>query len=406
MKKFLGAVCVIVLASSAWAGGPRRALVQGAKAVIAKPSASVSIDVLMEEALLLGRKNAVSVLPTSQGIRTPVKLASVSRSALLDKSVRLQARLLLNSPLSSSEQQLFLSLYPFLPANTSFAMKNNDLMESNVSFFKKRTKFVNENRAEILKTLRVSPSASAQDYMTFVQKKDPRVILLGEMHYRPGIQREIASFLQTYQAAYPKRRIILFSEFLPSSMRGYWREGEPVPADFWTENPDYRRSLINLQAITSGVEIYGLENSAMTHKANRACGLDFVTANACLLSLAERNEAWAKVIEPVIERVSMQDPEAVFIVHAGNAHVDKTRFYSVSEKLRHLQPYVIQFTNGFQNSMLGYLLGQNPSYMARVANRYVLGWKEGETDFSPHIGFDLNVILPVSVKEFTPRKKE
>lgn len=406
MKKILSAICLVILVSSAWAGGPKRALVQVGKASLAKPSAAVSIDVLMKEALLLGRKNAVSVVPTSQGIRTPIKLASVSQSALLDKSVRLQARLLLNSPLSLAEQQLFLNLYPFLPANTSFAMKNNDLMESNVSFFKKRTKFVNENRTEILKNLQVSSSVSVQDYMTFVQKKNPRVIFLGEMHYRPGIQRELASFLKNYQATYPKRRVILFSEFLPSSMRGYWREGEPVPANFWAENPDYRRSLINLQAITSGVEIYGLENSAMTHRAERACGLDFVTANACLLSLAERNEAWARVIDPIIERVSLQDPEAVFIVHAGNAHVDKTRFYSMADKLRHLQPYVIQLTNGFQNSMLGYLLDQNPSHMARVANRYVLSWKEGGKDFSSHIGFDLNVILPVSIKEFTPRRKE
>ena len=115
MKKFLSAIGLVILVSSAWAGGPKRALVQVGKGSLAKPSAAVSIDVLMKEALLLGRKNAVSVVPTSQGIRTPIKLASVSQSALLDKSVRLQARLLLNSPLSSAEQQLFLNLYPFLP---------------------------------------------------------------------------------------------------------------------------------------------------------------------------------------------------------------------------------------------------------------------------------------------------
>lgn len=403
MKKSFYVFLVMLFISPLWAGGPKRVLVQAGKAAFSGTGPNVSVSILSKEAAYLEKIARVGTLPASQSVRTSFQLFSVSQSMQLDKMVRIQARSLMRTPLSSDEKRLFLNLYPFLPVNSSYAMKNNDWLEDNISDFKKKTKFVDENRTEILTDLRISPSSSVQDYMHFVQERDPQFIFLGEMHYRSSIQEELASFLKAYQTIYPNRKIVLFSEFLPSSLRGEWRKGEPIPSEFWAENPDYAGSAINEQAISGGIDIYGLEDFSLTHKIERACGLDFVEANSCLLSMAERNDGWAVVIEQVLSRMRLEDPNAVFIVHAGNAHVDKTRFYSLSEKLKYLNPFVIQFSNGFQNSMLGYLLGQDPSYMARVSNRYVLSWGEAEKDFSSQIGFDLNILLPVSEKELIAR---
>lgn len=60
--------------------------------------------------------------------------------------------------------------------------------------------------------------------------------------------------------------------------------------------------------------------------------------------------------------------------------------------------FTVQFSEGFEDGYLGYLLGRKPNRLAGLPQRHILRWAPGKSAFSERIGFDLHVVVPWELK--------
>ena len=312
------------------------------------------------------------------------------------KELRMQA-LALATNFTESEARLFLSFYPFLTGATKFSLENNEWLLQISPSFKKQLIYLQQYREDILAALQITQLDRPHQLVNTIGP-DRQLIMVGEVHNRPNQREQLVALLKQYRAKYPKRKMVLFSEFLPSRHPHFWQPGQAIPADFFEKNPEFSNEVYQLGK-SLNMEIYGLEDLDFTYRATQAMsGLDFVAANTSFRIMPVRNKYWEGIIRYVMKETRKTDPDAVFFVYAGNAHIDKSIFESLSAMMKDENPFALELRNGYQNGFLGFLLGKNPSWLAELPNPYLMTWSKGK-DFSQQIGFDAQVILPFRPKE-------
>ena len=308
------------------------------------------------------------------------------------QALRLQAVKFLALGFTAEQARLFLDWYPFLTTNTRFAVENNDWLLRIAPNFKKQAAYVMAHQADIHAALQITeidrPGLLAQTI-----GPENRLILVGEVHGRANLQAEMAALLRQYHARYPKRKIVLFSEFLPSSHPSFWQAGQAVPADFFEKNPDFANEIYRLGQSLS-MDIYGLEDIRFTYqKTVELSQLEFTVANTSFRVMPVRNKYWEGIIRRVMEQTLRQTPDAVFFVYAGNKHISKSIAESLARMLQDKKPFCIELRNGFQSGFLGLLQGKNPYRMDEVDKPYLMTWKK-DSNYSSVLGFDAQVLLP------------
>ena len=321
-------------------------------------------------------------------------------SFLQDKSVpamlRVQAFELLQFDFTPQQLRLFLSIYPFLTTHTRFSLENNQWLVKIAPAFKRHTEKVLQQKETVLAGLEVVPFSASSQLVEQIPEQT-RLIMLGEVHNRAGLPEKTAEFLKAYRKAFPNRKMVLLSEFLPDSHPLFWRPGQPVPADFFARNPEFS-NVVYRQGRNLDMDIYGLENLQFSyHKFQEMSGLDFTVSNTAFRAMTARNKYWENIIRYVIKTTRSQYPDAVFFVYAGNAHINKSSFESLPSMLQDEKPFCIELRNGFQNGFLGFLLHKDPAVLAEVPAARLLTWKDGK-NFAGLIGFDAMLLLPFEAK--------
>ena len=316
------------------------------------------------------------------------------------KALRSQAAHLLAVGFTPSEARLFLDWYPFLTTNTRFSQQNNDWLIRVAPLFKKQAVFIQEHRKEILSALKIT-EMDRPGLLVRSIRPETRLIMLGEVHGRNNLRAEMVSLLTEYRKKYPNRKMIIFSEFLPNFHPQFWKIGQAVPKDFFEKNPAFSAGIYQI-ANQLDMDIYGLEDLNFTYlQTLKMSGLDFTIANTSFRVMPVRNKYWESIIRSVMARTRQKYPDAVFFVHAGNMHINKSVLESLASMMKDENPFCIEFKNGFQSGLLGFLLNKNPLLMAEVTEPYLLSWKENN-DFSRVLGFDAQVLLPFEKERKVP----
>ena len=352
--------------------------VQAMKSVSYWKGPNVGLYQLESDAVLRSVKEIVRAAST----RTDVTEELRSQAAEFEKALR---------GLTPDEAHLFFDSYAFLLTDTEFALKNNRWLLRILPYYKHQLEFIKQNRKKITSSLQISKGSKPGMYARAIAQ-NARVILLGELHDRPNIEREIALLLQEYRQQYPNRKMVLFTEFLPDELPGGWDPGHRVPAVYLAGEDGCVKEPLRRAALL-GMDVYGLENySFIYEEVPAAAGTK--EGNYSFLAMHTRNKHWHDLIVSVMAHVRRTDPDAVFFVYAGNDHIDKSVASSVAAMLEDESPFSVKFSDGFQDGFLGFLLGKKPQRLAGLPERHLLRWAPDRPSYAQRIGFDLQVIVP------------
>ena len=195
-----------------------------------------------------------------------------------------------------------------------------------------------------LKTLTINARhfTQPQEPLGFVaQKIAPSVknLLLGEAHNFPEIRESVGQFLHHLRQAQPQREIFLFTEFLPA--RYHWKEDtylQDVPEKMIF--PEF--NAVWQQANSLHMQVVGLEDP-FVHEQKIPIALSaFKTSNwwKGLEGLQVRNNMWLKILD----EYRQQHPDALFIIYAGDGHLNYTSPFSLSSRLPAEQTFVFAFS--------------------------------------------------------------
>ena len=161
-------------------------------------------------------------------------------------------------------------------------------------------------------------------------------VMIGEIHDYTWLQPGISSFLEALRAKYPKRQIVLVTEFLPRGKKNM------RPARDWMRqaNPEYE-TLFN-EATRLGIRIKGLESNYIYFHTPPKMEIPGVTPEeeVNMWSTPEgmrvRNADWYQAIAEYRKEM----PDALFIVYAGAAHLDYSYLSSLSRRFPREETFI------------------------------------------------------------------
>ena len=240
-----------------------------------------------------------------------------------------------------------------------------------------------------------------------------KYILLGEEHDSLPVLMFLVKFFREYRINNPKKKIFLLTEFLPAE--------EPLPsvslrhkktasAYYYTlvswlcwmkENDALYASVFN-NAISAGISVRGLEPGCMYQKKKTATMLFGQSADWGVLpeGMRLRNQAWLKQIQALRQ----QEPDAVFIVYAGEAHTAYNAPFNISQALPPEETFVVHLfpeekTDDFPRD----LLDSQSQGIYPFDTKNVLAWK------LPYLsrvsGFDMRLLIPAAYGRESKEKK-
>ena len=183
-----------------------------------------------------------------------------------------------------------------------------------------------------------------QEDMAWLAEQIPaqtNYLFVGERHYFPQIQLQLALFIHELRARYPQRPIVLFSEFVPQGKT--WQEvrEEPriksyIPVFFASQfedipvvglEPTWVHQSQDTQLLTQTPEAPSGE--AVVHSV-------WTSAEGIRL----RNSQWHKILT----QYRQQYPDALFIIHGGSGHVDYMAPYSLSQRFQEEGVFTVMLT--------------------------------------------------------------
>lgn len=161
-------------------------------------------------------------------------------------------------------------------------------------------------------------------------------VMIGEIHDYTWLQPGISSFLEALRAKYPKRQMVLVTEFLPRGKKNM------RPARDWMRqaNPEYE-TLFN-EATRLGIRIKGLESNYIYFHTPPKMEIPGVTPEeeVNMWSTPEgmrvRNADWYQAIAEYRKEM----PDALFIVYAGAAHLDYSYLSSLSRRFPREETFI------------------------------------------------------------------
>ena len=154
-----------------------------------------------------------------------------------------------------------------------------------------------------------------------------KLIMLGEVHNSYEIQRLVKQLIVKLKFQNPGRRVVLFTEFVEvppmqkTGQQNYWssyyrrfseKDIQPVlPHPLFS----YAGHTLN-SIIKQGIEVYPLEDRQLFDLVYDEQDYRFESETS-LLANAYRNKTWARIMETKMAEIRQTDPDALFIVYAG-----------------------------------------------------------------------------------------
>ena len=183
---------------------------------------------------------------------------------------------------------------------------------------------------------------------------DSRLIVLGEYHDTAWIMEEVENAVTQIQQAYPSRTIYYASEFIYAHpQEEFYVLGQTELKRGFGAVPSYEALAKYLAQ--KGVRVIGLEDPALRiEKIPKLRPEDVLARKQWLwnavspVGMSERNQYWVRRIRAIYRN----DPNALVVVHAGNAHACYNHFRSIPWLLKDLKPFVISFSSNTESNPL------------------------------------------------------
>lgn len=259
-------------------------------------------------------------------------------------------------------------------AQNGWVEKNNFHMTAERIVSERHLRALWRERTDMLRNLRVDEEGGLP-----VVPPGVKYLFLGEVHHRAGVQDLMLDMILSYRARYRERKVIVLTEFAEDSFPSFTQDFSQV---------DYTayRSFFEELALF-GIPVAGLEERAVMADTRTFVREDGAIQPAQTTAEGRRlrNLHWGKRIGQWREKY----PDAVFIIYAGNAHVEYGRAYSVSSVMDPQETYVFSIQ-----------LASDPgfnAFHAATQNRFarpgaLLSW--GQSKWARRAGFDAAFMLP------------
>lgn len=181
-----------------------------------------------------------------------------------------------------------------------------------------------------------------EEYVSWTVKQIPsktNLLFLGEVHYVREIQQSIKEFIELLAQRRKGQKIFLFTEFLPENVH-YTKENLQKTEEIFVSKRE-----IWVSALENDIEVIGLEPSYVfgdrrtkTAELN-AEGTAFGSLSQWghLEGMRLRNEAWVRIIE----KYRAENPDALFVVYTGSAHIKYNYPFTLSHTFANENPFVI-----------------------------------------------------------------
>lgn len=331
------------------------------------PGFSAQLQRKMQEALRKKRElAAMQPLPAQELVQQDVLLKQnihLHKKLLLPElslpdmhdDLLAEIQLLLNTYPRLSSHPVFLGYY--LPATvpSSFSVKNNRLVLVGLKHLIQKLHWL-EDRPQRGKAEMESQSGAEALFLLAEKLSHEKMVMLGEMHYIPGIQNAVEELVLEIQRLQPGRRIVLFTEFvdLPEHMapghattETYYRRVAQEPLEKLGDEDLYLRvgyaKSLFATLVRNGVDVYPLEDRTLCHMIEREespLAAEKNSPRAIML----RNQTWARVMERKMADIRRTDPDALFIVYAGMGHTSWVVPYSIPKFFASEQPVVVELS--------------------------------------------------------------
>ncbi len=257
--------------------------------------------------------------------------------------------------------------------------------------------FLQKNQAtQELKLRQVIPTQEDMQFVLSQIPDDVQYILIGEVHGYWLIERAIADLINKIGERFTERPIFLFTEFIqqgkiPTSTRSIARVISPIG------NPNEKKHLSVFEAaFKQNISIVGLEPTFVSHISNEMLYSDSRLDRSMWASregTALRNQFWKQTLE----KYRAQFPDAIFIVHSGNAHLDYTEPTSIGKALKENNQHVF-FASFYPGLSLDDPFARD--FLEDIRSSYSTEFNNKKTDWLEHYNPGEQGFLPISSFDF------
>ena len=306
------------------------------------------------------QQGQVKVFQTDFNTPTKAYLSQRADAATKAKNDALLADIkrVLDSEPTIATNSLFQSLYQPMTIPSEFAVKNNQLLLQATKHFIEKVNWLKNRPGQGQPELGV---VGGKDVAAKLAERlsSQKMIILGEMHYVDSIHSAVGDFLHELKRLNPKRRIVLFTEFIDlpalaapegtTTASYYRRVSKEKLGKLAEQDPqlvvDYAKPLFD-SLIQGGIEVYPLEDRALYQMISKEQGPLF-KAEASLRGIMLRNQSWVRVMESKIRQIRKTDPDTLFVVYAGLGHTSWVYPYSLPKFFANENPAVVALSYVF-----------------------------------------------------------
>ena len=296
-----------------------------------------------------------------------------------------------------------------------FAMRNNELVLANLKKYIEQLSEVYRyfvSRPNGVREYGKEETANRTGTNLVRHFKNKKLIFLGEYHYFTEIQQSVAEFIVALKRQMPKRRVVVFSEFVSLPERAmptgqtlytyYASLADSIqPLKEQELNADLYAQETFRYLLQNQIEVYPLEDEGTIKLLKQ----EEKSAMHTLLAAAMRNKVWARIIERKMAEIRKTDPNALFIVYAGLGHTSWQMPFSMPKFFAKEKPSVVEFVvnTDCARTTLYNLLGENDPLFVRPPRRKTLfywtekySWnREMKQKLIQNSGFNYLLIVPV-----------
>ena len=288
---------------------------------------------------------------------------------------------------------------------SSFAAENNRIVLKALQNYIQKMQWVQSYPDQARKRLAKETGWDAV-YRLAQRLSKERLVMLGEEHYVPEFQRVVAHLVSVVKAQNPSRRVVLFTEFLDlipakhttgKTLETYYRRMTADSLRPVTDNEllgAYAAGVF-LRFLKEGVEVYPLEDGVQMNLMGKQ-DEDF---SSSLLGCALRNKTWARVIEAKMAEIRQTDPDALFIVYAGQGHTSWLVPYALPKFFAKENPAVVELSlsSGLSKSSAANIWDFPNDFLTSppLLKNTFFYWKGKDAkELAKHTGFDYLLAVP------------
>ena len=293
-----------------------------------------------------------------------------------------------------------------LKAFSPFAAKNNKILLFHLQNLLKKLEYLQTNAAQVRSSL---TTISSGKLMLQLAKKiqNESLIFLGETHYLRETQHAVGELIVQLKKQQPKRRVVLFTEFLDlpnhnppfinQPLETYFLEIDPSAVHKLsaqeTKQKMYAQAMFQ-RVVAHNVEVYPLEDRYQNDLIAASKG----TGNS-MLGVILRNKSWARIMKQKMDEIRKTDPDALFIVYAGMGHTSWIKPASLPKFFENEKPVVVEFnfSKNLNRNLLYLLWGKTVPFFPKKNKTSLSFWTgEDNQQFVRNSGFDYLVVLAQS----------